>query len=73
VLSLADSSSGGASTTSTGWVGGELLRVTIAPGSLIGATGGLMERSSSPIAIADIYPPEMTAHIISENDINAGR
>ena len=73
VLSPADGSSGGASTTSTGWIGGELLRVTIASGSLIGTTGGLMERSFFSATLADIYPPEMTAHIISEVDINAGR
>ena len=73
VLSLADGSSGGASTTPTGWIGGELLRVTIASGSLIGVTGGLMERSFFSATLADIYPPEMTAHIISETDINAGR
>ena len=48
VLSLADSSLGEASTASTGWIGGEQLRVTIAPGSLIGSTGGLMESNPNP-------------------------
>ena len=64
VLSLADGLS---------WRGGETLRITLARGSLIGATGGLIERASFSATLVDLYPPEMTAHIISEVDINAGR
>ena len=32
-----------------------------------------MERSTFSATLIDIYPPEMTAHVISEADINAGR